>query len=272
MAKKYTKWDILDIQAAQKRADEWRRLVRRLAAMKHAWFRTATRLDISEEERGRRLQSLELAQRSLKASTWAAVPIATGLAGKGKDRYPVRADADRVSVTAALEHQATTLHRHCLNQLARRKMLRRGLDPDAPAPTPSPGAIHCGPYHVHAEDVPALLHMASDNMIRILELRKMAGQHASRSPADIAGKAGRPTPPKPVARTLQGALAVEMPFGRYRGEALEHLMNSRDGMSYIWWLCNEADIRSQRLQDALEVVYEAYEHEIEEARTAPNLG
>lgn len=77
---------------------------------------------------------------------------------------------------------------------------------------------------------------------------------------------GRPQPPTPMHMTLQGALQVEVPFGKYIGSTLEDLTGDDEGLSYLWWLANEAEVRSNRFAEAIAAVYDVYSSECEAAR------
>lgn len=274
----------------EERAAWWAWRVRRLTALKLAWFRTATRLDLPDDEKGRKLQANELAQRSEKAALWRATPDCTRWCGEGKHRFALEKDTDRHQAIIRLEAEAGELFAEMCRVFTARSRRRKGLKPLEDLPEiPEPTERH-GPYDVDLDDLPGLLAMPMSQMVRHLEIKKLmttpprkfkpgqvpqapAGQPPQQAPRPPAGQPapGRPTPPKPVHQTLQGALQVEIPFGKYAGETLEQLVADDEGLSYLWWLANDAQIKSNRFAEAVAIVYDVYADEAEGARRGTNF-
>lgn len=276
----------------EEQAAWWAWRVRHLAALKLAWFRQCIRPDLDEAERGRRLHANEVAQRQAKADLWRATPDCTRWCGEGKYRFPLEKDTDRHQAIIALEHEASELFGAMCRVRTDRYRRRRGLPPiDRDATIePDPNATHHGPYDVDLDDLPGLLAMPVGQMVQHLEIKKLMSNPGPRrykpgqvpqpgaatppppkppragSPPQGQPAPGRPQPPRPVTQTVQGAMEVEMPFGKYRGQLLGDLLEDDEGLSYLWWLANEATITSNRLQQAVETLYEVHEDECIQAR------
>lgn len=102
MAKKYDKLGAAREQLRETRRRQWNWRVRHMVAIKLAWFRQCVRQDVTAEEKGRRLQVLEIAQRSCRAELWKATPRTTRWNGTGRDREPAPAEADQVQALLRL--------------------------------------------------------------------------------------------------------------------------------------------------------------------------
>lgn len=290
MSKKhYSKQDILGIQERERQRAEWAWRVRRLVALKLSWFRQCVRLDISEEEKGRRLHANEIAQRSVRADLWRATPDCTRWMGEGKYRSPLHKDVDRHQAVIRLEAEAGELFGVMCRVRTDRYRRRKGLPPidhDADVVPFEPKQTF-GPYDVDLDDLGHLLGLPFDAMIQELETKKVESRSpggrykpgqvpqapvsqekpAHQGPPKPPQAApGRPRPPQPVEQTYQGALDVEIPFGKYRGCTVGDLLEDDEGLSYLWWLANQAEITSNRFHDAVAVVYDMHSDEAEQAR------
>jgi hypothetical protein len=264
----------LDAEAARERLAIRRRQVRRYVAMRMRWVRIAI-ADMPEEERGRRLHANEIAQRSLLADVWRATDDAVRWQGEGKHRRAVHKDADRWQAVLAVQREAQRLtEEHTAARLARRGYIVATSTPQAATP----------PRAIQAE-IPYSHNRMFSILDQILQESTMTNPSPGRrrfSPGEIAGTQpktqGQAPPPPPYRQpgrpqalegldmTVQSALAVIIPFGKFRGDPLEDLIEDDDGLSYLWWLANEADIQSPRFAEAVEVIHDLYEDDCIEAR------
>jgi len=79
----------------------------------------------------------------------------------------------------------------------------------------------------------------------------------------------KPEAPEQPDMDLDEAYDVEMPFGKYAGHTLGEIVDKeREGLSYIWWLKNEAQIRSDKLDRAINCVYHHHSDECDDAQGA----
>lgn len=248
MARKYTKRDVERLKRLQREAREWAWRTRRLAALKLAWFRTVCRPNVENAGRGRRLHANELAQRQVKADLWKSVPDCTRFVGDGGWKMAAHKDAERLRCVERLEYEATNLHNLMCEVRNERYHRRKGKVLVHFDPTPEPPEMPVAQYTMELENLPAL------KMKPI-----MAGIKPGQTPKRAGGvppvPAGRPPPMTPSSATYEGALEFFIPFGKYEGMCLGDLLDDGEGLSYLWWLSEEAEIKSERFAEAVAIVY-----------------
>lgn len=268
------------------REAEWNWRVRRLAALRLSWMRQVARQDIADEIKQRRLHALEIDIRQEHANLWRATPGKARWAGDkhGGDWLPEELPKHRA--IDRLHAEAGVLVQQMVTLRIERRRRRLGTIPPVPRRGPD---RHLGTFEIELDDLTWIGGASLDEIVSTLEKRQMSTPPRTYKPGQVPqptyagmpqsgmpqrGKPqsapipGRPTTPKNTgAATVQRALEAEIPFGKYRGETLGSLVESREGLSYLYWLYNEAEITSNRLYENIEIVYNLYQDEAEEARS-----
>lgn len=266
MAKRSKGQIIADALEAHRQGKLWRQRVRRMAVESLRWIRTITG-DLPEDAKDQRLHEIEIAQRQVKAQLWMSIPDCRRWEGTKSDRRQLDKDRDRWKALNRLDGDAS----QCVKAIMDR---RHG---PMPVLEPANGSVRLGPFDIALEDLGSVLDMSvQDHNER---QKKMSNQIARKPDGSIAVphmppvpvmpmKPGRPQPPPTPPMAIEKALTQTIPFGKHKGMTIEWLLGDRESIGYLQWLCTKADIQSSKLREALSVVYEHYEGEID-SRTPP---
>ena len=248
--------------------------IRRLAIERLRWIKVSTG-DTPAEAKDQRLHEIEITQRQVKAGMWRETPDCTRWEGTGRDRRKLDKDADRWAGLWQLIHAA--------DKLVQAVMERR----HGPVPTfqEDPDAKHYGPFDIELDDLDSILEDDIHLTIQRLSARheRMHKPATYRPDGSIASTPAvppvllapvsphtstRPTPPPIPPVVLDVAEEFEIPFGKHRGDSIGYLLGDRETIGYLQWLCTKAEIKSPKFAEALQVVYDHYQGEID-SRTPP---
>lgn len=272
MSKKSKGQRLAEQLEAEQKAKLWRQRIRRLAIERLRWI-DVNAGDMPADEKDQRLHELELAQRQVKADLWRSIPDCKRWEGTGKNKRKLDKDADRWKALWKLVGGSENL---VLSVLDRRH---------GPQPTFDPGRSDkaCyGPFDIQLDDLDGLL----DDDIHVTIQKLSAGHERMNKPVTLrpdgsiaAGPAqtpaaprtpispsSRPTPPPIPPMKLEDAEDFSIPFGKYQGDTIGFLLGNPEGVSYLRWLCTKAEIKSDKFREALQVVYDYYEGEIESGK------
>ncbi len=245
-----------------------RRRVRRMAILKRRWVKasiggyelTPTQVDLYHH-------NLEVEIRQAKADLWRSIPDCRRMRGTGKDRHQLNVNHDRWTAVAKLDEDAEA----AVQAIQERRHPRPRFNPAELARVQE--TKRHGPYDIQLDELDQFLGRPIAEMLPILHTRQHQMNQTARYSPDgrPAGSLtppppnGRPRPPQRLPVDIGLAEAVEMPFGKYQGETLGWMLGDDAGMSYLHWLCTKAEIKSQHLREALDVIWTHYEGELETA-------
>lgn len=258
---------------AAARQATWEQRVRAWAAQALAEFRAIVS-PYPDAQRQRKVWLTQVRRRQLIASLWDVTPPGKAV-GTGKDKYLPAPEVAKTAACDRLVDEGTTLAGQYLAQVLARftQGRRKGCRNWVTIPNETPADLV---EVVQGELSPGQRAMLEASGFTIREepiLRRYKpgetrpGGALPRPPGQRpAPPRGRPVAPDKLPMTVQKALEVEVPFGKFRGEPLSELTLDNEGLSYLFWLYNEADIQSPRFAEAVEVVYNQYQDEAEEAR------
>ncbi len=252
-----------------------RRRVRRLAILKLRWVKAAVGgYELTPTQVDLRHHDLEVEIRQAKADLWRSIPDCRRMTGTRRGNRQLDVNHDRWVALAKLNKDV----KEAVGEIRRRKHPSPRLEPADMAQGQE--AKRYGPYDVTLDELPEILAMDLDQMVPHLHARqhrmnqparftpdgRPAGSTTPPPPPNPSPPSGRPQPPQRLPMSCEAAEATEMPFGKHQGQTLGWMLGDDAGMSYLHWLCTKAEIKSQNLREALDVIWTHYQGELETAR------